>query len=101
MTDVEHGGILAARALAAEGIDTMFALPGGHNLLLFEGARVAGIRLIDNDRLILTPGRQLVEETAEGLAICGVGDYREDDGLDFWQALADLPNDMVFSPEQL
>src|SRR5436309_10680811 len=47
MTDVEHGGILAAQALAAEGIDTMFALPGGHNLPLFEGARVAGLRLID------------------------------------------------------
>jgi acetolactate synthase-1/2/3 large subunit len=47
MTEAEHGGILAARALAAEGIDTMFALPGGHNLPLFEGARVAGIRLID------------------------------------------------------
>src|SRR5213592_5274795 len=47
MTDAEHGGILAARALAAEGIDTMFALPGGHNLPLFEGARVAGIRLLD------------------------------------------------------
>jgi acetolactate synthase-1/2/3 large subunit len=47
MTETEHGGILAARALAAEGIDTIFALPGGHNLPLFEGARVAGMRLID------------------------------------------------------
>src|SRR5438552_3940275 len=47
MTESEHGGILAGRALAAEGIEAIFALPGGHNLPLFEGARVAGIRLID------------------------------------------------------
>jgi acetolactate synthase-1/2/3 large subunit len=43
----EHGGILAARALQEAGVTTLFALPGGHNLPLFEGARVAGIRLID------------------------------------------------------
>jgi acetolactate synthase I/II/III large subunit len=42
-----HGGILAARALKAAGIDTIFALPGGHILPLFEGARREGIRLID------------------------------------------------------
>ncbi len=43
----EHGGILAARALQDAGVTTLFALPGGHNLPLFEGARVAGLRLID------------------------------------------------------
>ncbi|MFL5797392.1 MAG: thiamine pyrophosphate-binding protein [Actinomycetota bacterium] len=43
----EHGGILAARALHEAGVTTLFALPGGHNLPLFEGARVAGLRLID------------------------------------------------------
>jgi acetolactate synthase-1/2/3 large subunit len=42
-----HGGILAARALAAGGIGTIFGLPGGHILPLFEGARVEGLRLID------------------------------------------------------
>src|SRR6266516_7710933 len=47
MTEPEHGGILAGRTLAAEGIRMIFALPGGHNLPLFEGARVEGIRLID------------------------------------------------------
>jgi acetolactate synthase I/II/III large subunit len=39
-------GRLAAQALAANGVGTIFALPGGHNLPLFEGARVDGLRLI-------------------------------------------------------
>src|SRR5436190_22429771 len=47
MADGEHGGIHAARALKEAGVRTIFALPGGHNLPLFEGARVEGIRLID------------------------------------------------------
>jgi acetolactate synthase-1/2/3 large subunit len=46
-TSPEHGGILAARALKACGIEFVFALPGGHILPLFEGARVEGLRLID------------------------------------------------------
>jgi acetolactate synthase-1/2/3 large subunit len=46
-TSPEHGGILAARALKACGIETVFALPGGHILPLFEGARVEGLRLVD------------------------------------------------------
>jgi acetolactate synthase I/II/III large subunit len=47
MSTAELGGILAARALARAGITTLFALPGGHVLPLFEGARVEGLRLID------------------------------------------------------
>ena len=43
----EHGGVLAARTLQEAGVSTLFALPGGHNLPLFEGARMAGLRLID------------------------------------------------------
>src|SRR5438105_12240763 len=43
----ELGGVLAARALRESGVDTIFALPGGHILPLFEGARVEGLRLID------------------------------------------------------
>lgn len=43
----EHGGVLAARALAGAGIRTVFALPGGHILPLFEGARREGLRIID------------------------------------------------------
>jgi acetolactate synthase-1/2/3 large subunit len=45
--EAQHGGTLAARALLDAGIDALFALPGGHNLPLFEGARVHGLRLLD------------------------------------------------------
>jgi acetolactate synthase I/II/III large subunit len=41
------GGVLAARALKAAGIDRIFALPGGHILPFFEGARREGIRIVD------------------------------------------------------
>ena len=47
MTEVVHGGILAARALAEAGMRTVFGLPGGHILPLFDGARREGLRLID------------------------------------------------------
>lgn len=43
----EFGGVLAARALRDAGVSTLFALPGGHVLPLFEGARRVGLRLID------------------------------------------------------
>jgi acetolactate synthase-1/2/3 large subunit len=43
----EHGGVLAARALAGSGVRTIFGLPGGHILPLFEGARIEGLTLID------------------------------------------------------
>lgn len=41
------GGALAARALRRNGIEVLFALPGGHNLPLFEGARLEELPLID------------------------------------------------------
>src|SRR5438067_12847233 len=41
------GGVLAARALRENGVAVIFALPGGHNLPLFEGARREGLRLVD------------------------------------------------------
>ncbi|MGH2723395.1 MAG: thiamine pyrophosphate-binding protein [Actinomycetota bacterium] len=47
MEATDHGGIVAARTLKGAGIDTIFALPGGHILPLFEGARREGIRIID------------------------------------------------------
>ncbi|HEX8099174.1 MAG TPA: thiamine pyrophosphate-binding protein [Actinomycetota bacterium] len=47
MESPEHGGVLAARALRAAGVETVFGLPGGHILPLFEGLRVEGLRLID------------------------------------------------------
>ncbi|MGH2739716.1 MAG: thiamine pyrophosphate-binding protein [Actinomycetota bacterium] len=63
MADAEHGGIHAARALAASGIDTIYALPGGHILPLFEGARHEGIRIIDTrheeNAVLMALGRAL------------------------------------------
>src|ERR671930_580040 len=47
MAEPVHGGVLAARALKEAGVDTIFALSGGHILPLFDGARVEGIRIID------------------------------------------------------
>ena len=47
MAGPEHGGILAARALAEAGVRTIFGLPGGHILPLFDGARVEGLTLVD------------------------------------------------------
>ncbi|HXF57386.1 MAG TPA: thiamine pyrophosphate-binding protein, partial [Actinomycetota bacterium] len=47
MGEAAHGGVLAARALAAAGVRTLFALPGGHVLPLFEGARLERLRLVD------------------------------------------------------
>ena len=41
-----HGGVLAARALVAAGVETLFALPGGHVLPLFEGARQCRLNLV-------------------------------------------------------
>jgi predicted MPP superfamily phosphohydrolase len=38
----------------------------------------AGIPLIDNDRLFVTPERKLVRSSGEGLCVAGVGDYMED-----------------------
>ena len=45
--DAALGGILAARALQEAGIQALFALPGGHVLPLFEGARQVGLPLVD------------------------------------------------------
>jgi predicted MPP superfamily phosphohydrolase len=54
----------------------------------------AGIPLLDNGRRILTPGRRLVREAAEGLAVCGVGDLWED-LQDYEHALGGLPAGMT------
>lgn len=64
-----HGGQLVARALAAEGVDALFTLTGGHISALYDGCRGTGIRVIDvrheqaaahaadaYGRLTLTPG---------------------------------------------
>jgi hypothetical protein len=53
----------------------------------------AGIPLIDNDRLFVTPDRKLVDVTSEGLCVAGVGDYIED-RIRFDRALRDAPDEM-------
>jgi thiamine pyrophosphate-dependent acetolactate synthase large subunit-like protein len=47
MTEQMQGGRLAARALAAEGIDTVFTLCGGHVMPIYEGCRLEQIRVVD------------------------------------------------------
>jgi acetolactate synthase-1/2/3 large subunit len=42
-----QGGRLVARALAAEGVDTIFTLCGGHVLPVYEGCRIEGLRIVD------------------------------------------------------
>jgi acetolactate synthase-1/2/3 large subunit len=42
-----HGGLLMARALRDAGVDTIFALCGGHILGLLDGCLDVGIRVID------------------------------------------------------
>jgi acetolactate synthase I/II/III large subunit len=42
-----HGGRLVADALAAEGIDALFTLTGGHISPIFDGCKDVGVRVID------------------------------------------------------
>ncbi len=42
-----HGGHIVAKRIAAEGIDTMFTLTGGHISPLYDGAVKEGIRVVD------------------------------------------------------
>lgn len=42
-----HGGELIARALKNEGVDTIFALSGGHINSIFDGCLTEGVRIID------------------------------------------------------
>ena len=45
--DVISGGHLVAKALKAEGVDTIFTLCGGHILPIYDGCLTEGIRIID------------------------------------------------------
>ena len=47
MSEPEHGGRLAAEALAAHGVRFVFTLCGGHISPLLLGAKAAGIRVVD------------------------------------------------------
>src|SRR2546425_2734679 len=42
-----QGGRLAAQAIAAEGVDTIFTLSGGHVMPIYEGCRLEGVRVVD------------------------------------------------------
>ena len=42
-----QGGRLAARAIAAHGVDTIFTLSGGHVMPIYEGCRHEGVRVVD------------------------------------------------------
>src|SRR6476646_1546618 len=42
-----HGGLLAARRLRAQGVDTVFTLSGGHLFSIYDGCRTEGIALVD------------------------------------------------------
>ncbi|HEY6054400.1 MAG TPA: thiamine pyrophosphate-binding protein, partial [Gaiellaceae bacterium] len=47
MSERMQGGRLAARAIAAHGVDTVFTLSGGHVMPVYEGCRVEGMRVVD------------------------------------------------------
>lgn len=46
--DAPHGGRLLAEALRAGGVDTIFALCGGHIMPLFDACAENGIRIVDH-----------------------------------------------------
>ena len=47
MAEKLQGGRLAARAIAAHGVDAMFTLSGGHVMPIYEGCRHEGVRVLD------------------------------------------------------
>jgi acetolactate synthase-1/2/3 large subunit len=47
MAEPLPGGQLVARAIAAEGVDVVFTLSGGHVMPIYEGGRHEGTRVID------------------------------------------------------
>src|SRR5919199_3105862 len=47
MAERLQGGRLAARAIAAHGVDTIFTLSGGHVMPIYEGCRLEGVRVVD------------------------------------------------------
>ena len=47
MGDSVQGGTLAARAIAAAGVDAIFTLSGGHVMPIYEGCRREGVRVVD------------------------------------------------------
>ncbi len=46
-SDMTHGGRLAARALAAAGVEVVFTLSGGHVMGIYDGCLDEGIKVVD------------------------------------------------------
>jgi acetolactate synthase I/II/III large subunit len=42
-----QGGVLAARAIKAHGVDTIFTFSGGHRMPIYQDCRLEGVRVID------------------------------------------------------
>jgi uncharacterized protein len=53
----------------------------------------AGVRMVDNGRLFVTPSRRLSESPQDGLCVAGVGDLMTD-SQHYDQALGGIPEDM-------
>lgn len=47
MAERVQGGRLVAQAIAAEGVDAIFTLSGGHIMPIYEGCRLEGVRVFD------------------------------------------------------
>jgi acetolactate synthase I/II/III large subunit len=47
VADKLQGGRLAARAVAAHGVDAVFTLSGGHVMPIYEGCRLESVRVLD------------------------------------------------------
>src|SRR5262245_34024443 len=47
MAEHLQGGRVAARAIRAAGVDTVFTLCGGHVMAIYEGCRLEGMRVVD------------------------------------------------------
>src|SRR5262245_64170145 len=47
MAEHLQGGRVAARAIRAAGVDTVFTLCGGHVMAIYEGCRLENIRVVD------------------------------------------------------
>src|SRR4029078_10314320 len=44
---MSHGGLLAAKALKAAGVECVFTLSGGHVMAIYDGCLDEGIKVVD------------------------------------------------------
>ncbi|MBI4606898.1 MAG: metallophosphoesterase [Planctomycetes bacterium] len=78
-------------ALAVLGNHDWYEDPTGE--LLREAFERAGVPLIDNGRVFVTPERRLAASASEGLCVAGIGDLWEDE-VNFQRALGGVPADV-------